>query len=296
MPAARTLLVSFAPERIAAGELARRLLAQPLTASDHIQGERIEIPVHYDGEDLDDVARLLDLTTDEVIRRHGEHDYRVAFCGFAPGFAYLADGAGFDVPRRPTPRTSIPAGAVALADTFSGIYPTASPGGWQLIGTTPLDMWDIKRTPPALLQPGMWVRFIATDTPPERTSVPVSAIDMAPLDTTTDDAPVQTPTLEVIHPVSRRCSRISAASGRPPRVSPCRRHGQGCLRTANRMVGNPSDAAALEVTLGGLKLRCHRPALIGLAGAPLTVSILTEPARRLPMPATAPSNWPPATS
>lgn len=282
VPAARTLLVSFAPERIAAGELARRLLAQPLTASDHIQGERIEIPVHYDGEDLDDVARLLDLTTDEVIRRHGEHDYRVAFCGFAPGFAYLADGAGFDVPRRPTPRTSIPAGAVALADTFSGIYPTASPGGWQLIGTTPLDMWDIKRTPPALLQPGMWVRFIATDTPPERTSVPVSAIDMAPLDTTTDDAPVQTPTLEVIHPGLQTLFQDLGRLGQTAQgVSMAGAMDKGALRTANRMVGNPSDAAALEVTLGGLKLRCHRPALIGLAGAPLTVSILTEAGKTL---------------
>nr|WP_282103554.1 5-oxoprolinase/urea amidolyase family protein [Halomonas getboli] len=269
VPAARTLLVSFAPERISADELARRLLAQPPADSDHRQGELIEIPVHYAGEDLDDVARLLDLTTDEVIRRHGEHDYRVAFCGFAPGFAYLSGGAGFDVPRRPTPRTRIPAGAVALAGTFSGIYPTASPGGWQLIGTTPLDMWDVERTPAALLQPGMRVRFSATDAPPERTSVPAPAINT--------DAPVQAPTLEIVHPGLQTLFQDLGRFGQTAQgVSTAGAMDKGALRAANRRVGNPSDAAALEVALGGLKLRCHRPAMLGLAGAPLAVSIRTE--------------------
>jgi hypothetical protein len=85
----------------------------------------------------------------------------VAFVGFAPGFAYLSGGhESLDVPRRATPRTRIPAGAVALAGRFSGVYPQASPGGWQIIGTTPLAMWDIEREVPALLQPGFRVRFV----------------------------------------------------------------------------------------------------------------------------------------
>ncbi|WP_016853594.1 urea amidolyase family protein [Halomonas smyrnensis] len=277
VPAARTLLVHFAPERITAAELTRGLLAQPPSGGDHRQGERIEIPVHYAGEDLDDVARLLDLTTDEVIRRHGEHDYRVAFCGFAPGFAYLAGGAGFDVPRRPTPRTRIPAGAVALAGTFSGIYPTASPGGWQLIGTTPLEMWDVERTPAALLQPGMRVRFIATDAPPERTSVPAPDIDTPARDTSrADGGALPVPMLEVIQPGLQTLFQDLGRPGQTDQgVSTAGAMDQGALRAANRRVGNPSDAAALEIALGGLRLRCHRPVLIGLAGAPLAVSIRT---------------------
>ncbi|WP_136247442.1 5-oxoprolinase/urea amidolyase family protein [Halomonas borealis] len=268
IPAARTLLVTFAPARIDADTLARRLLEQPLTNADHHHGERIEIPVYYDGEDLDDVARLLDMTTDELIRRHGEHDYRVAFCGFAPGFAYLSGGAGFDVPRRPSPRTRIPAGSVALAGAFGGVYPTASPGGWQLIGTTPLDMWDTGRTPPALLQPGMRVRFTATDTPPQRTSVPAPR----------PDAIASRPaTLEVLTPGLQSLYQDLGRPGQTAQgVSTAGAMDRGAFRAANRLVGNPTDAATLEVALGGLQLRCHRPALVGVTGAHLALSIRSE--------------------
>ncbi len=117
----------------------------------------------YDGEDLDDVARATGLDRDEVIARHTGSSFRVDFCGFAPGFAYLR---GLDealwLPRRSTPRTRVPAGSVAIADVYSAVYPGVSPGGWHLLGTTSTRVWDVDRDPPALLEPGTEVRFVAT--------------------------------------------------------------------------------------------------------------------------------------
>lgn len=125
------------------------------------EAEVVEVPVHYDGPDLEDVARLTGLTPDEVVTAHTGRPWRVGFAGFAPGFAYLVDGdPRLDVPRRATPRPRVPAGAVGLAGEFSGIYPRSSPGGWQLLGHTDLVLWDLDRDPPALLRPGLRVRFV----------------------------------------------------------------------------------------------------------------------------------------
>jgi KipI family sensor histidine kinase inhibitor len=120
----------------------------------------LEIPVTYDGPDLADVARLTGLGEREVVEAHTGSTWRVAFGGFAPGFGYLVGGdPRLEVPRREESRTTVPAGAVGLAGTFSGVYPRESPGGWQLIGTTSAPMWDLDRDPPALLVPGAVVRF-----------------------------------------------------------------------------------------------------------------------------------------
>jgi KipI family sensor histidine kinase inhibitor len=117
--------------------------------------------VRYDGEDLPEVARMCGLTEREVAVRHLEATYLVAFCGFAPGFAYLTGGDPvLRVPRRADPRTRVPAGAVGLADEFTGVYPRPMPGGWQLIGRTDAVLWDLGREPPALLLPGTRVRFV----------------------------------------------------------------------------------------------------------------------------------------
>ncbi|MDO5501878.1 MAG: allophanate hydrolase subunit 1 [Actinomycetia bacterium] len=122
----------------------------------------VEIAVRYDGPDLGEVAEHLGVSEEDVVARHTGAVWRVAFGGFAPGFAYLVcGGSGLVVPRRDSPRTRVPAGAVGLAGEFSGIYPRASPGGWQLIGSTDAVLWDLERDPPALLQPGTWVRFVA---------------------------------------------------------------------------------------------------------------------------------------
>lgn len=120
----------------------------------------VVISVHYDGADLGDVAEHTGLSVGEVIAAHTGSDWRVAFGGFAPGFGYLYGGdPRLHVGRRAEPRSSIPAGSVGLAGEFSGVYPRASPGGWQLIGRTELPMWNVDRDPPALLWPGRVVRF-----------------------------------------------------------------------------------------------------------------------------------------
>ncbi len=122
----------------------------------------ITIGVHYDGDDLDRVAELTGLSSEEVIMIHTGQLWTVAFCGFAPGFGYLAgEHDRLAVPRRPEPRTRVPTGSVALADTYCGVYPRATPGGWQLIGRTDATIWDLDQDPPALLRPGTRVRFEA---------------------------------------------------------------------------------------------------------------------------------------
>ena len=121
----------------------------------------VEIPVTYDGPDLDEVCAHIGLTRDELIALHTGTTLTAAFCGFAPGFAYLAGlPARLHVARRPTPRTQVASGAVGLAGEFTGIYPRASPGGWQIIGHTVLALWDETRDPPNLLAPGTRVRFV----------------------------------------------------------------------------------------------------------------------------------------
>ncbi|MGV9663152.1 5-oxoprolinase subunit B family protein [Nocardia niigatensis] len=128
---------------------------------DSSPNDPVVIPVRYDGTDLPEVARLLGLTVSEVIARHTGAVWRCAFVGFAPGFGYLeSPDARLSVPRRTRSRTVIPAGAVALAGGYSAVYPRRSPGGWQLIGTTDLSMWDVDREPPALVRAGTPVRFV----------------------------------------------------------------------------------------------------------------------------------------
>jgi KipI family sensor histidine kinase inhibitor len=121
----------------------------------------VEIAVRYDGDDLGEVAQRTGMSPAEVVELHRAGAHAVAFGGFAPGFAYIA---GLDPrlhqPRRATPRTRVPAGAVAIADRFTGIYPRESPGGWWIVGYTDAVLWDLEADPPALLVPGARVRFV----------------------------------------------------------------------------------------------------------------------------------------
>lgn len=127
----------------------------------------LEIPVCYGGDygpDLDDVARHAQVDADAVIARHAGAEYRVAMLGFAPGFPYLLGlHASLHTPRRGSPRTRVPAGAVAIGGAQTGIYPRELPGGWNIVGRTPLRLFDVARDPPALLAAGMHVRFRAID-------------------------------------------------------------------------------------------------------------------------------------
>jgi KipI family sensor histidine kinase inhibitor len=124
--------------------------------------QRHEFGVRYDGEDLQSMARMLDLEAAELVRRHAAAEYTVAFLGFAPGFAYLTGlDEALKLPRRADPRTRVPAGSVAVADGYTGIYPLATPGGWHILGRCEAMLFDPGRTTPALLSPGDLVRFKA---------------------------------------------------------------------------------------------------------------------------------------
>ncbi len=159
VPAARTVLVDglagLSVEDLVAAVASGRGASGPRGAG------LVEVPTAYDGEDLDLVARHWDMTRDEVVATHTGLDLVVAFCGFAPGFAYLSGmPERLHVPRRESPRARVPAGSVGVAGEFTGVYPRASPGGWLLLGRTDLVLWDTAADPPATLSPGTRVRFV----------------------------------------------------------------------------------------------------------------------------------------
>jgi KipI family sensor histidine kinase inhibitor len=159
VPGERTVLITVTP-RTDLQRLRRRLEMMGESESLRHEGVRIEIPVVYDGADLEEVAEITGLSVREVIERHLSSEFVVAYLGFAPGFGYLS---GLDdrlhVPRRPSPRTAVPAGSVAIAGPYGAVYPRSSPGGWRLLGHTGLTLWDLADDPPALLRPGARVCF-----------------------------------------------------------------------------------------------------------------------------------------
>ncbi|WP_182526422.1 5-oxoprolinase subunit B family protein [Nocardioides dongkuii] len=157
VPAARTVLLDGVEDpAAAAAALAGWRPGAPVPA-----GDLVEVPVRYDGPDLGWLADAWGTSEDDVVARHSAIEFVSAFCGFAPGFAYLAGlPERLAVSRLDSPRTAVPAGAVALAGTWCGVYPTASPGGWRLLGRTDLRLWDAERPSPALLAPGTRVRFV----------------------------------------------------------------------------------------------------------------------------------------
>ncbi|MFF7206596.1 5-oxoprolinase subunit PxpB [Streptomyces sp. NPDC008141] len=158
VPAARTVLLDGLDDP---GHWAEELTEWDVPPLPARVDEAIEVPVRYDGPDLADVAALWQVTEAQVVEIHAATEFRVAFCGFAPGFGYLTGlPQQYAVPRRATPRTAVPAGSLGLAGPYTGIYPRSSPGGWQLIGSTALELWDPAREPAALLSPGTRVRFV----------------------------------------------------------------------------------------------------------------------------------------
>lgn len=173
VPGARTVLLDGLADPGGVAEAIRAWSAPPSTES---TGPVVEIPICFDGPDLAEVAQRWGVATEEVSHRLSKIPFHVAFCGFAPGFAYLAGlPEELAVPRLATPRSRVPAGSVGLADTYAGIYPTASPGGWQLVGRTDVTLFDPTRTPPALLTPGTRVRFVATAPTEVESGVPTDA-------------------------------------------------------------------------------------------------------------------------
>ncbi|OHV21810.1 MULTISPECIES: 5-oxoprolinase/urea amidolyase family protein [Rhizobium] len=271
VPAARTLMIGFRAEKLTAERLAGEIAIRDLSARIAPSDQFVEIPVHYDGEDLADVAQLTGLAVEEVIRRHTESTFTVAFCGFAPGFGYLVGGdPALQVPRRQSPRTRIPAGSVALAGAFSGVYPQASPGGWQIIGTTPEKMWDLSRDPPALFQPGYRVRFFDLEKRPVAVSTPATkVVDPGPAEFTGEAV-----TLKVLAaPMPALFQDLGRFGQTGQGVSSSGALDQGALKAANRIVGNAAGTPCLEIILGGFSFEVSGRAVMALTGAPCPISI-----------------------
>jgi len=164
VPGMNNLTLVFDPLLADAAALGAQLTAALQDADENqSNGNIVEIPVHYggeDGPDLEVVARHTGLSTEEVIARHTAADYVVFFLGFQPGFAYLGGlDSSLATPRRAEPRLAVPVGSVGIGGEQTGIYPAESPGGWQLLGRTPLKLFDPSRAAPSLLAPGDRVRF-----------------------------------------------------------------------------------------------------------------------------------------
>ena len=174
VPAARTVLVRVGDPRRGAASgrlaalrvaledlLARHVVDAVVDATPGGADDLVEIPVRYDGEDLADVAGRVGLTVAELIALHSGTVFLAAFCGFTAGFCYMTGlPERLVLPRRPSPRPRVPANTVAIADIYCGVYPAATPGGWNLLGTTAVSMWDARRDPPSLVSPGQRVRFV----------------------------------------------------------------------------------------------------------------------------------------
>lgn len=158
VPGATTVLFDGLDAQVSLGEA----LAGWSPGAAAAQGRRVVVRVVYDGPDLTAVADLWGVSVDEAVRRHTAVEFTSAFCGFAPGFAYLSGlPSAWAVPRLDQPRSRVEPGSVGLADAWCGVYPTASPGGWRLLGRTEAPLWDLARDEPALLSPGTGVRFEA---------------------------------------------------------------------------------------------------------------------------------------
>ncbi len=270
VPGAVTVLVSHEPGRSSAADLVTRLRALadgPTPAPPAATRAALVLDTVYDGPDLAAVATLTGLRPAEVIDRHSAAQYRVGWLGFSPGFGYLTglDPALAGVPRRATPRVSVPTGSVAIAGGLTAAYPAAHPGGWQLLGRTDAVLWDADRDPPALLSPGLRVRFRPVDrlsgaAPPSRPdwlreSGPIEVLQPGPLTTVQD------------------LGRPGLAHLGVPRGGAA---DPDSLRRANLLVGNSAGAAGLEVTLGRLAVRFHDAAVVSVTGAPVSLALATE--------------------
>jgi len=231
----------------------------------------VVIPVAYgeeSGPDLRDVARSTGLSSDEVIRRHAGANYEVGAIGFSPGFAFLIGlPPELATPRRATPRTTVSAGSVGIGGAQTGIYSLATPGGWNLIGRTALNLFDPERDPPSLLQVGDAVRFDPMPAPASRPRQAESAVKLPVRPHVRD-------TIEVLEPgLQTSVQDLGRAGYGRLGVAPGGAADRAALIAGNALVGNPEDAAGLECTLIGPRLRFLRPSRIAIAGADLGAQV-----------------------
>ncbi len=271
IPGAATVLVTTEPGRRDLGELAALIRALPLAGPDSAPAATAQIPVVYDGADLADVARLAGLPVAGVIAAHQAARYTVGWMGFSPGFGYLTglNPVLAAVPRLDRPRPSVPAGAVAIAGGLAAVYPAASPGGWRLLGRTSARLWDARRDPPALLAPGMRVRFRAAD----RLSGPPAAQPYAgPRDAREAG---ERAVIEVLRPGPLATIQDLGRPGLGHLGVPASGAADpASLRLANLLAGNQPGAAGLELTLGRARLRFLADAVAAVTGAPADLTLM----------------------
>jgi KipI family sensor histidine kinase inhibitor len=278
VPAARTVLVTTEPGSNDLGELAGRLLKLPLPPDRPGEAALAEIAVVYDGPDLAEVAQLTGLSPGDVVARHAAGEYTVGWLGFSPGFGYLTglDPVLASVPRLAEPRLRVPAGSVAIAGGLAAVYPSNSPGGWRLLGRTSAALWDPARNPPALLAPGMRVRFRRVDALApgdfhDRGSWTANSAGYLPRSWKNG------PAIEVMKPgplaTVQDLGRPAYGHLGVPRSGAA---DVASLRLANRLVGNPDGAAGIEFTLGRAALRFPAGARVAVTGAPVPLTV--EPA------------------
>jgi len=273
-PAYASLLVSYDPRQIDRAALEREVAARLASTAGAALPEprRVEIPVCYGGElgpDLGEVASAAGLAPDEVVKEHAAGDYLVYFLGFSPGFPYMGGmSERIAAPRRATPRKRVPPGSVAIGGSQTGIYPLSSPGGWQLIGRTPLALFDPARRPPSLLATGDRVRFLPTAPAEfESPAAPRAAGSGGPSSATGGQIKVAEPGFQttVQDPGRRGHAHIGvSASGAADALS---------LRIGNWLVGNGEGAPALEMTLVGGKFFLASRVTIAIVGSDFGATI-----------------------
>ncbi len=271
-PAYASLLLTYDPAALDYAEVEARVRAAlaALPARPALAGRRRDVPVAYGGEhgpDLPAVAQRLGMTQAEVVRLHAEGRYRVYMIGFAPGYSYLGElPARLELPRLSTPREHVPAGSVAIAGRQTGVYSVATPGGWHLLGRTPVRLFDPEREPPCYLAPGDRVRFVpisaaafAEQAAQENTAPPPAAEDAA--GGVEVLAPGLLTTVQDLGRTGYARYGVPAAGAMDAFAA----------RAANRLVGNADDAPVLECTLAGPALRFPASgALLAVTGADLS--------------------------
>ncbi len=289
--AARTVLVCFDAHSSAIAGLSALRDFHPQTSAEANPRE-VTIDVVYDGEDLADVATLMDISTEELITRHTQQQWLAAFGGFAPGFTYCVPAEGdhtytWDVPRRSSPRTAVPAGAVGLAGQFSAVYPRTSPGGWQLLGHTTQPMWDTNAEQPALLQPGDTVRYrqvresisagadSSTASGDSNAKAPREKSAGGGVGASTSNTPIvpARPSVKVIDAGLQTLFQDTGRAGHGDiGVNSSGAVDRASAWAANDVVGNASSATVLE-NIGGIGLEALVDTAVCVTGAQATVSI-----------------------
>ncbi|MBE1515528.1 5-oxoprolinase subunit B/C family protein [Nesterenkonia halotolerans] len=305
--AARTVLLRFS-SRPALREARQHLDDLEFPAFSAEGARHVELEVIYDGEDLEELAAHLGMSTEALITWHSGQAWTGAFGGFAPGFTYCVPShndddaaesadpaaAALDVPRRSSPRKAVPAGAVALAGEFSAVYPRVSPGGWQLIGHTPAVLWDLEREArgesPALVRPGDSVRY----TPVQgRAATTTSTSDASSTSTVPSapeaESPAQEAVLNVVDPgLQTLIQDLGRVGFSDLGVSRAGVADEASMLQANRLVGNEPHAAVLESLHGGLSVRAESTAVLAVCGAEVPLTVTGVAGARRPAPLRAP--------